>query len=105
MTRTSILVVQQQPELQRALQANLRAGSYDVMAAGTGREAMALAARRPPDAVILDLSLPDVTGVEVITELRHRYRRRSSCCPAGPGPATRSARSTPAPTTTSPSRS
>ena len=71
---TSILVVQQQPELQRALQANLRAGSYDVIAAGTGREAMALAARRPPDAVILDLSLPDVNGVEVIAELRHRYQ-------------------------------
>ena len=74
MTRTSILVVQQQPELQRALLVNLSAGSYDVIAAGTGREAMALAARRPPDAVILDLSLPDVNGVEVITELRHRYR-------------------------------
>jgi two-component system KDP operon response regulator KdpE len=73
MTRTSILVVQQQPELQRALQVSLRAGSYDVTAVGTGREAMALAARRPPDAVILDLSLPDANGVEVITELRHRY--------------------------------
>jgi two-component system, OmpR family, KDP operon response regulator KdpE len=71
---TKILVVQQQPELQRALQANLSAGSYDVIAAGTGREAVALAARRPPDAVILDLSLPDVNGVEVIAELRHRYR-------------------------------
>ena len=44
------------------------------MAAGTGREAVALAAGRPPDAVILDLSLPDVTGVEVITKLRHQYR-------------------------------
>jgi two-component system KDP operon response regulator KdpE len=74
MTRTSILVVQQQPELQRALQVNLSAGSYDVIAAGTGRDAMALAARRPPDAVILDLSLPDVNGVEVITELRRRYQ-------------------------------
>jgi two-component system, OmpR family, KDP operon response regulator KdpE len=74
MTRTSILVVQQQPELQRALHASLSAGSYDVIAAGTGREAMALVAGRPPDAVILDLSLPDVNGVEVITELRHRYR-------------------------------
>ena len=44
------------------------------MAAGTGREAVALAAGRPPDAVILDLSLPDVTGVEVITKLRNQYR-------------------------------
>jgi two-component system KDP operon response regulator KdpE len=74
MTRTSILVVQQQPELRRALQVGLGAGSYDVMAACTGREAMALAACRPPDAVILDLSLPDVNGVEVISELRQRYR-------------------------------
>jgi two-component system KDP operon response regulator KdpE len=74
MTRTSILVVQQQPELRRALQVGLGAGLYDVIAAGTGREAMALAASRPPDAVILDLSLPDINGVEVITELRHRCR-------------------------------
>ncbi len=35
---------------------------------------MALAAGRPPDTVILDLSLPDLNGVEVISELRHRYR-------------------------------
>ena len=69
---TSILVVQGQAELQRALQVNLRAGLYDVTAARTGREAMALAAGRPPDAVILDLSLPDVEGIEVIGELRRR---------------------------------
>ena len=74
MTRTNILVVQQQPELQRALQVNLRAKSYDVMAARTGREALALAASQPPDAVILDLSLPDVDGIKVIGQLRHRYR-------------------------------
>ena len=71
---TQILVVQGQVELQRALQVNLRARLYDVMAARTGREAIALAATRPPDAVILDLSLPDVDGIEVIGELRHRYR-------------------------------
>ena len=71
---TSILVVQQQPELERALQVNLRAKSYDVMAARTGREAMALAASQPPDAVICDLSLPDVDGIKVIGQLRHRYR-------------------------------
>jgi two-component system, OmpR family, KDP operon response regulator KdpE len=74
MTRTSILVVQQQPELRRALQAGLRAKSYDVMAAGTGREAMALAATQPPDAVIFDLSLPDADGLQVIGQLRDRYR-------------------------------
>ena len=71
---TRILVVQEQPELQRALQVGLRAKSYDVMAARTGREAMALAASQPPDAVIFDLSLPDVDGMKVIGQLRHRYR-------------------------------
>jgi two-component system KDP operon response regulator KdpE len=71
---TRILVVQEQAELQRALQVNLRAKSYDVMAARTGREAMALAASQPPDAVIFDLSLPDVDGIKVIGQLRHRYR-------------------------------
>jgi two-component system KDP operon response regulator KdpE len=100
MTRTSILVVQQQPELRRSLQVGLGAGLYDVMAAGTGREAMALATRRPPDAVILDLSLPDVNGIDVITELRHRYRAPIIVLSGLAGGVTRSARSTPAPTTT-----
>jgi two-component system, OmpR family, KDP operon response regulator KdpE len=80
---TRILVVQNQVELQRSLRANLRARLYDVVAARTGREALALAASRPPDAVILDLSLPDADGaegidgadgIEVIAELRRRYR-------------------------------
>jgi two-component system, OmpR family, KDP operon response regulator KdpE len=71
---TRVLVVQNRLELQRTLQASLRARLYDVMTARTGREALALAASRPPDAVILDLSLPDVDGIEVIVELRRRYR-------------------------------
>jgi two-component system, OmpR family, KDP operon response regulator KdpE len=54
----------------RALLINLRARAYDVTTAPTGRAALAEAARRPPDAVILDLGLPDVDGVEVIRELR-----------------------------------
>jgi two-component system KDP operon response regulator KdpE len=44
------------------------------MAAGTGREAMALAATQPPDAVIFDLRLPDADGLQVIGQLRDRYR-------------------------------
>jgi two-component system, OmpR family, KDP operon response regulator KdpE len=56
--------------LVRALQINLRARQYDVMAARTGREALALAASHPPDAIILDLGLPDIDGTEVIVELR-----------------------------------
>jgi two-component system, OmpR family, KDP operon response regulator KdpE len=65
-----ILLVEDQPELLRALRINLRARQYDVVAARTGREALALAASHPPDAIILDLGLPDIDGTEVIVELR-----------------------------------
>jgi two-component system, OmpR family, KDP operon response regulator KdpE len=54
----------------RALRINLRVRDYNVTTATTGREALAEARRRPPDAVILDLGLPDVDGIEVIGELR-----------------------------------
>ena len=65
-----ILLVEDEPSLLRALLINLRARQYQVVTAGAGREALAAAARRPPDAVILDLGLPDIDGTEVIAELR-----------------------------------
>jgi two-component system, OmpR family, KDP operon response regulator KdpE len=63
-------VVEDQPELMRALRINLRARQYDVLTARNGREALAAAASDPPDAIILDLGLPDIDGTEVIVELR-----------------------------------
>jgi two-component system, OmpR family, KDP operon response regulator KdpE len=68
--RVRILVVEDQSELQRALRINLRVRQYDVAVASTGREALAMAASHPPDAIILDLGLPDFDGTEVIVELR-----------------------------------
>ena len=70
----AILIVEDQPELLRALRINLRARQYDVLTARNGREALALAASQPPDAVILDLGLPDIDGTEVIVELRRWSR-------------------------------
>jgi two-component system, OmpR family, KDP operon response regulator KdpE len=67
---SAVLIVEDQPELLRALRINLRARQYDVLTARNGREALALAASQPPDAVILDLGLPDIDGTEVIVELR-----------------------------------
>ncbi|MFY9932488.1 MAG: response regulator, partial [Streptosporangiaceae bacterium] len=72
--RSGILVVEDEPELVRALRINLRARQYDVQTAGTGREALAAAAARPPDAIILDLGLPDIDGTEVIVELRRWFK-------------------------------
>jgi CheY-like chemotaxis protein len=71
---SEILIVEDQPELVRALRINLRARQYDVRTARTGREALALAASHPPDAIILDLGLPDIDGTEVIVELRRWSR-------------------------------
>src|SRR6266576_1546469 len=68
--RARVLVVDDEPAMLRALRINLRVREYDVTTAATGREALAEARRRPPDAVILDLGLPDVDGIEVIGELR-----------------------------------
>jgi two-component system, OmpR family, KDP operon response regulator KdpE len=65
-----ILVVEDQAQLLRALEINLRARQYEVLTARTGREALATAAATPPDAMILDLGLPDVDGTEVIVAFR-----------------------------------
>jgi len=69
-TGARVLLVEDEPGLLRALVINLRARQYDVITAAGGREALATAASRLPDAVILDLGLPDIDGTEVIVELR-----------------------------------
>jgi two-component system, OmpR family, KDP operon response regulator KdpE len=65
-----VLVVDDEPQLLRALQITLTARGHDVHTAATGRRAIAEAAARPPDLVILDLGLPDIDGAEVIGSLR-----------------------------------
>jgi len=67
---TRVLVVDDEPQLLRALRINLRARDYEVHVAPTGAEALRLASVHPPDLVILDLGLPDLDGVEVIGGLR-----------------------------------
>ena len=54
-----MLVVDDEPQILRALTTNLRGAGYDVVTAATGEDALAQAATRAPDAVILDLVLPD----------------------------------------------
>ena len=70
MNEALVLVVDDEPQILRALQTNLRGAGYDVATAATARDALAAAAMRPPDAVILDLVLPDGSGVDVARELR-----------------------------------
>jgi len=95
-----VLVVDDEPQILRALRINLRVRAYEVHVAATGAEALEVAGRYPPDLVILDLGLPDLDGVEVIQGCAAGPRPRSSCCPAGPTAWTRWRRSTPARMTT-----
>jgi two-component system KDP operon response regulator KdpE len=65
-----VLVVDDEPQILRALGTTLRGAGYDVEVAATAEEALTAAAARPPEAVILDLVLPDGTGTDVCRELR-----------------------------------
>src|SRR5579871_1846829 len=67
---STVLVVDDEPPILRTMDVNLRARGYTVQLAATGTQALSLAARHHPDAVILDLGLPDIDGVEVIRGLR-----------------------------------
>ena len=65
-----VLVVDDEPQFLRALATNLRGAGYEVDTAETAADALAAAPLRPPDAVILDLLLPDASGREVCRQLR-----------------------------------
>ena len=69
-TQPHILVVDDEPQIVRALRTILTGAGYQVTSAGRGEEALALAAANPPDVIILDLGLPDMDGVTVCAHLR-----------------------------------
>jgi two-component system KDP operon response regulator KdpE len=65
-----VLVVEDEAPIRRFLRAGLEGQGYVVIDAVRGQEALALAASRPPDIVLLDLGLPDLDGLEVVRRLR-----------------------------------
>ncbi|WP_410622962.1 response regulator [Amycolatopsis sp. cmx-8-4] len=67
---TSVLVVDDETALVRALRINLTARGYEVITAADGASALLSAATARPDLVLLDLGLPDIDGIEVIRQLR-----------------------------------
>jgi len=70
MSGPRVLVVDDEPQILRAVQMKLRGAGYTVETAETAAEALMKAAMRPPDAIILDVLLPDASGTDVCRELR-----------------------------------
>jgi two-component system, OmpR family, KDP operon response regulator KdpE len=70
MKKTKILIVDDEPQILRALRAGLTAHDYDVISAADGEEALDKAAAELPDAVILDINMPRKSGLEVCKQLR-----------------------------------
>lgn len=69
-----ILLIDDEPQILRALKTILIANHFQVTAATTGEQGMALAVAQPPDMIILDLTLPDMDGIQVCEQIREWSR-------------------------------
>ena len=65
-----ILLIDDEPQILRALKTILQANRFRVVSAATGEQGIALAVAQPPDVIILDLTLPDMGGIEVCEQIR-----------------------------------
>jgi two-component system, OmpR family, KDP operon response regulator KdpE len=75
MDKAQLLIVDDEPQLRRLLQINLESNDYRTLQASSAKEATALAASHLPDAILLDLGLPDKNGHDLLVELRHWYHK------------------------------
>ena len=71
-----VLIVDDDPDIQKLVSYNLGQAGFEVTTAGTGRNALEAVQKHPPDLIILDLMLPDVDGMEVCRTLRQRDSSR-----------------------------
>ncbi|MFJ7903502.1 response regulator transcription factor [Streptomyces sp. NPDC096198] len=69
-----VLVVDDDPAIRRSLERGLRLGGFRVRTAGSGAEALAAVRDSPPDVLVLDVSMPGISGIEVCTRLRDEGR-------------------------------
>jgi two-component system KDP operon response regulator KdpE len=72
---TTIVVIEDDPQIRRFLRTGLSAQPYRIFEAETGKDGLVEASTRKPDLIILDLGLPDLDGVEVVSRLREWYTR------------------------------
>lgn len=70
MSAIRVLVVDDEPDFLRMIQVRLESEHYEVVTAAGGREALELMKKSPPDAVLLDIMMPDMDGLEVLRKIR-----------------------------------
>lgn len=75
MNKQEILVIDDEPQIQKLLEITLRNNGYRVTLASTAHEGMTLAENHPPDLILLDLGLPDESGQDVLKKLRKWYKK------------------------------
>jgi len=73
MNKPEILIIDDEPQIRKLLTIVLESDGYRVWSANTGSDGMALAASRKPDMILLDLGLPDMSGFEVLKDLKQWY--------------------------------
>jgi two-component system KDP operon response regulator KdpE len=71
MTSSSILVIDDEPQIRRVLRSTLSFRGYEISEASTGEEGVELARKLKPDLILLDVNLPGISGIEACREIRH----------------------------------
>lgn len=73
MNKTEILVIDDEPQIRTLLRINLESNGYKVILANTAKEGLVFSASHPPDLILLDMCLPDASGLDVLKQLREWY--------------------------------
>jgi two-component system KDP operon response regulator KdpE len=73
MNKTEILIIDDEAPIRKLLEITLQSNDYNVKQAATAKEGSIMAANHPPDLIILDIGLPDISGQELLLELRQWY--------------------------------
>ncbi len=75
MTKAEILIIDDEPQIRKLLQITLESNDFKALQASTGKEGLIMAASHPPELILLDIGLPDMSGHEVLQELKGWYTR------------------------------